>query len=163
MSRIVLCDIDGCIADVRKIVRYLPDWDEYFRHQHECNPIPSTVRLLGSLLSGGHEVALMTGRPERLRRITYDWLYRVESFFAPCSLWMRPDNCSRSTQDIKMEWAEGLRPDLIIDDDPTVVKLAVGCGFTVLQVHGYRAGNADHDHMPGEIMSKDVFRENAPR
>jgi len=148
---LVMCDIDGCVADVREIVaKYLPDWEEYYRHQMDCLPIPSVVRLIGSLVEGGTEVIFVTGRPICVRADTAWWL-RFHVTFGYKQLLMRDRDFVGSTQDLKLQWFHEYHPQLIVDDDPSVVKLATLEGFVVLQVHGYR-WSGSRDYAPGEAI-----------
>lgn len=155
----IICDIDGCIADVRGIVDYLPDWEEYFKHQSECTCITEVAYVLQCLQHRGEQIVLVTGRPESTRKVTSEWL-SAKAPFRYEELLMRPEGYSGSTQALKMEWYKELRPDLIIEDDPSVVLRAVEKGFTVLQVHGYR-WTTSRDYSPNEIVpphaSHDAF------
>lgn len=154
----ILCDIDSCVADVRELAgKYLSrsDWDEYFRHQEECTAIPSTVKLLRTLKGAGCDVTFMTGRPERLCGVTTQWLLgNVGSFVFPTVILMRPSNFRGSTQELKMRWLRDYSPDLVIEDDPAVVKVATEAGFVVLQIGGYRWDDRQRDYAPGEIVSE---------
>lgn len=147
---VIACDIDGCLADVRDIVsKYLPDWDEYYRHQMECSLIPQLVPFLNQHVASGGLVVIVTGRPESVRSVTESWL--GVNGVSLSKLLMRPTGTSGGTQGLKMGWFEEIRPNLIIDDDPAVVELATKAGFTVLQVHGFRWSGV-RDYAPGEVV-----------
>lgn len=146
----IVCDIDGVLADVRKYVKeYLlegSDWKTYFSHTEEFPPIPSMIELLYALKSRpSREVLLVTGRPESNRESTEKWLKKNLYYkFLPKDLLMRPSGDSRLSYKVKMDTLRDLKPDLIIDDDPAVVKAATKEGFIVLQVHGFRATKNDN-------------------
>jgi len=151
---ILMCDIDGCVADVRDVIKkYLQgksDWDEYFKHQGECLPIPWIIDLVKLCLAKGYEVIFFTGRPERVQDDTIAFLQsNVTKYNA--RLLMRPDNYKGPTQNLKIKWFSKYKPYLIIEDDPAVVKIAVAAGFRVLQVHGYRY-NSMRDYKPGDFV-----------
>lgn len=147
----IVCDIDGVLADVRKHVEEhlleKNDWKTYFEHTLEFPVIP-TIRSLLYTLDGKphHETYLVTGRPESNRVLTELWLQSVgigPGVFLR-HLLMRASGDSRPTWDVKMDIIRRLNPDLIIDDDPAVIEVAVKEGFTVLQVHGFRCTSNDY-------------------
>ena len=133
---LVMCDIDCCIADVRPIGKYLPDWNEYFSHLMEAVPIDTVIEVVVSLEEASHNIAFITGRPEGTRRSTTEWL---DNYFCGSYELYMPKGSYGTTQEFKLAKYKELKPDLIIEDDPTVVKAAKGLGFLVLQVHGFRS------------------------
>lgn len=151
---LVMCDIDGCVADVHDIfIKYMPDWDEYFSHMDEPIPIEPVIQLLKGL-----NPIFYTGRPDTNRRITSEWLHIHDCPHQ--GLLMRSAPETRSTQEVKLAWFKEYNPSLIIDDDPTVVELAREAGFTVLQVHGYRwtkGGDYTFGEIIPELLSDGTF------
>jgi len=148
---LVMCDIDGCVADVKEeFIKYMPDWDEYFSHMHECKPIKEVIELLRAL-RGVSTLIFYTGRPESTREVTESWLRVHVTSGGYRRLLMRLGGSTESTQELKLLWFNEFKPDLIIDDDPTVVEAARKAGFTVLQVHGYRWDKGG-DSTPGEVV-----------
>jgi uncharacterized HAD superfamily protein len=145
---IILCDIDGVIADVRKYVnKYLPhDWKTYLAHTSKFEPVDSLATAVRTL----HLVSTLhigTSRPESNREATKQWLSKyvfLDLHFPYASrLHMRRDGDIRHGHVIKMEWLRTLNPDFVIDDDPEMVKAARKAGVIVLQVHGLRATAKD--------------------
>ena len=156
---IICCDIDGVLADVRPYVtKYLPhDWKTYFTHTEEFTVISPLHRVCVDLYSKGFdEIYFVTGRPESNRNATRKWLDRRilpgALFYYDGHILMRPNSDHRPTCEIKMEWFRELKPDLIIDDDPEVVKAATEEGFIVLQVHGFRT--TSEDAIPKDYLEK---------
>lgn len=149
----ICCDIDGVLADVRPYVeKYLPhNWKTYFSHTHAFQAIEPLFALLYSLQEQAHDITLVTGRPESNRNLTERWLKDYYGF--PLPILMRKDTDHRSTCEIKLEWFRWIRPDLIIDDEPTVVKTATDEGFVVLQVHGFRC--TEKDSIPTNYLEED--------
>ncbi|MDD5510503.1 MAG: hypothetical protein PHI12_06830 [Dehalococcoidales bacterium] len=152
---LIMCDIDGCLADVRGIVsKYLcelHDWDEYFKHQMECEPITLMTQIISGFSdTDGNRLVLMTGRRESVRHDTQLWLHQHLHRQYECLL-MRPLKYHGPTLDLKREWILEYHPDLIIDDDPEIVAMAAGAGFVVFQVHGYRWSGVK-DYTPGEYV-----------
>ena len=144
----ILCDIDGVVADVKEEVnRYLPDWKEFFSHLSEVRPISEVIEVILGLIDGGNEVIFMTGRPSNFRKVTREWLlYNIpylNSKSYSLRLLMRPIRNYDKPEDLKLRYCRWCKPDLILEDDPRVVSILVKEGFTVLQVHGYRATSTD--------------------
>ncbi len=142
----ICCDIDGVLADVREYVtKYLPhDWKTYFTRTAEFPaivPMQSLIQILK--YSFTCDLRFVTGRPESNRNATTRWLLNVLGYDPHESLLMRSDNDLRSTCEIKMQWFRELKPALVIDDDPAIVKAATKEGFVVLQVHGFRLTEED--------------------
>ncbi|KKK71390.1 hypothetical protein LCGC14_2914390 [marine sediment metagenome] len=152
---IICCDIDGVLADVRKYIKeYLPhDWKTYFAHTLKFPPILPIAELLHSA-NLRNSIYLVTGRPESNRNETLLWLHRFLPLLDILSpeLLMRSDKDPRSGTEIKLEWFREIQPDLIIDDSPDTAKAAAAAGFTVLQVHGFRA-------TPNDMVPEDYILE----
>ena len=151
---IVVCDIDGCIVDPCKYVeRYLlkpkKDWSEYYKHTLEFEKVGFVLGILDGLWRES-DVYFVTGRPESNRELTLLW-FRHNTPFAigDGHLLMRPKGDYRRTYNLKLEWYEKLKPDLIIEDEPETIAAAVFHGFTnILQVYGHR--QTERDGTPGE-------------
>lgn len=141
---IVICDIDGVLADIRGFHHILPDWEEYYKHILEFPTIPEVVMLVDSLILGGHRVVFLTGRPLSTNPDTLLWLTRSVPNLDTIEVKMRQEGDFRPTIDIKLEVIRELRPSLVIEDEPKAVKVLKDEGFTVLQVHGYRATEEDY-------------------
>lgn len=144
----ICCDIDGVLADVREEVRaYLPDWKEYFKHTGDVVPINQVCQLIGGLIARGHLMYFTTGRPESIREDTIGWLRRhVNMSISDSQMLMRVDGDHRKSFKIKIGHFMNIQPDLIFEDEPAVVDMAVKAGFTVAQIHGYRI--TEHDGVP---------------
>lgn len=161
----VVCDIDGVLADVRPYLHLLPhNWEEFFKHTHEFQKIPQNVMLVQSLLNDNHSIYFITGRPESNREQTRAWLeHNVVTVFNDSWLIMRKNCDDRPSYEFKMQHYNRIKPSLIIDDEPDLVKYATENGFCVLQVHGYREGKSDGIPFENkEFKDKSFsFKENA--
>lgn len=149
MSFRICCDIDGVLADIRTYVRrYLPhDWHSYFEESCSAEPVKETMLMLRKLSADPNTlVYLVTGRPESQRERTLRWLDVNSVWFT--ELRMRPDGDKSSSAELKGKWYTDLRPDLVIDDDPFVVRAARLAGYTVLQIVGYRVDGNSPDMIP---------------
>ena len=148
---IICCDIDGVLADVREyVLEYLldgkKDWETYLEKTLEFPPVLPMVSLIRTLISNPlHSVYFTTGRPERNRLLTEEWIRRnlLIGFSSYYKLKMRPSRTQLTTEELKMGWYQELQPQLIIEDEPKIVKAATEAGFTVLQVHGFRVTEND--------------------
>src|SRR6188508_1812220 len=73
----VIFDLDGCIADCSHRLHLLegkPDWDAFFAGAGADLPIVHNLLLLHMFWKKGFTIILMTGRPERIRSDTDQWL-----------------------------------------------------------------------------------------
>lgn len=118
-------DIDGVVADVRHRLHHLDrrpkNWDAFFAAAKDDAPLADGIRRLGEL-AAEHEVVFLTGRPERLRRITQAWLERVGIGGHPVI--MRKDDDHRPARQVKRRELDRLSREasivLVVDDDPAV-------------------------------------------
>jgi hypothetical protein len=130
-------DIDGVLADVRHRLHHLEqhpkEWPAFFAGAPQDPVLDEGVRLARELAEDS-EIIYLTGRPERYRGPTADWLQRNE--LPAGQLLMRGDDDFRPGRVTKTEFLIELstaRPvRLLIDDDPTVIAAASKAGFSVL-------------------------------
>lgn len=136
---LVICDIDGVVANNDKRLVYLErgDYDNFYRDEYirDDELIPSGQELV-KYLSVRDDIrpsfVYLTGRPEKTRKATKDWLSR-NRIYAP--LFMRADIDHRRSEVVKPELVAaiigsyisyfGELPDkhiLFVDDDPKNVK-----------------------------------------
>jgi phosphoglycolate phosphatase-like HAD superfamily hydrolase len=98
-------DIDGTLADpsqrLHHIIGHPKDWDSYDALAHTDKPIDPMITLAQVLFHNGFEIMLLTGRSERVRKATEDWLmeHGVDYDF----LIMRPEGDRREDTVVKME------------------------------------------------------------
>ena len=93
MKNIVLCDIDGTIANNDHRQHFLEgkkDWDGFFSELSNDLPIQKVIDKVIEEHSNGKEIVFVTGRPERHRSETEKWLKKYFKF--PIKIFMRPDN-----------------------------------------------------------------------
>lgn len=154
----IACDIDGVLANVQEHVNEhlveKEDWKTYFSHTEEF-PAILTIRSIIRLLHVHHTICFVTGRPESNREATTRWLQKritTGHRFLESQLLMRTNGDTRPGTEIKLEWFRKLQPDLVIDDSPETAEAATNEGFTVLQVHGFRA-------TPNDMVPKNYLEE----
>ena len=120
------------------------DWDYFESHLNLCRPIWGTIDLLISL-SQHCKVFILTGRCERVRSITQDWLRQVieervgkETFRrVNYTLIMRDNKDTDPSGKYKQkklgELTKNYNIQLVIEDHPDVVDIATKMGLLVLR------------------------------
>jgi hypothetical protein len=133
---LVIVDIDGTVSDSRPRQIYLdgpePDWEAFFSASGSDRPLAEGVALARELAAVG-PMMWLTGRPDRYRCITEQWLRRHRLPHGP--LYMRPDGDMRPAAIFKAERIGQLAADhkigLIVDDDDQVVAALRTAGWPV--------------------------------
>lgn len=131
---LVVVDIDGVVADVSHRLHLLDRrprrWEEFFAAAAEDPPLPEGVALVTGL-PAGHALCWLTGRPERNRAITEQWLAAHGMPDRP--LLMRADPDHRPARQAKREHLRRLqrthRIALVVDDDPAVIDMLAEDGL----------------------------------
>ncbi|MBW3574663.1 MAG: hypothetical protein KY450_07320 [Actinobacteria bacterium] len=132
---LAVIDIDGVLADVGHRLHFLrrrpKDWNGFFSAARTDPPHPEGLALAAELASG-HEIVLLTGRPERCRADTEAWL--AEHGVDHELLVMRPAGDRRPAAEVKVGLLRVLARDrevaVVVDDD--VLVAAVGAaGYPV--------------------------------
>ncbi|MEU6990884.1 hypothetical protein ABZ953_09560 [Streptomyces sp. NPDC046465] len=131
-------DLDNTLADTAHRQKYLVgkarDWDAFFAAAPRDPPLARGVEL--ALASAEEcEVVYLTGRPERCRADTEDWLARQG--LPGGRVWMRRDGDRRPARRTKLEILRSLARDreirVLVDDDELVCDDAERAGFTVVR------------------------------
>ncbi len=131
-------DIDGVVADVRHRLHHVEsapkDWPAFFAGAAKDPPLAEGVARVSALLAD-HDVVFLTGRPERLRAVTEEWLARHGLGGRP--LVMRRHRDFRPARVTKAEeirrLARGRTVGLVLDDDPEVCDALRSAGWPVEQ------------------------------
>ena len=140
-KKVVLFDMDGTLADIRHRRVFLdqspPDWKSFNAAIGDDTPNDPIVSLYKTLWdSGAYELILVTGRNERFRKVTEQWLAWNEIPFE--RMLMRADRDSRADHIIKEEILdqlldEGCSIHFTVDDRQQVVDMWRSRGITCLQ------------------------------
>ena len=139
MTRCVIFDIDGTLADHRHRLHHITSWpknhEAFFAAMHLDGVHPAVVELARILDQTGNLV-FVSGRPDRYRQVTVTWLLRIGISLS--TLYMRADGDCRPDHIVKRELlaeilADGWKPWLVIDDRPQVVAMWRAEGLTCLQ------------------------------
>jgi phosphoglycolate phosphatase-like HAD superfamily hydrolase len=147
---IAVLDIDGVLADVRHRLHHIEarpkDWKAFFAEASEDPPLPEGLAV-ATELAAEHTIVYLTGRPERLRRVTEHWLRRHD--LPPGQLLMRHGGDYRPAREAKLEIVRGLERTspvaIVVDDDDIVVAALRGAGFAVFHATWSRPGKAMRD------------------
>lgn len=97
MKNIILCDIDGTVANNDHRQHFLEgkkDWDGFFSELVNDLPIQTIIDKVIQEQVNGKEIVFLTGRPERYRKETESWLQKHFEF--KFQLLMRKDNDKRN-------------------------------------------------------------------
>ena len=145
--KFIIVDIDGTISKVGDRLKYLQqenkDWDSFYEHCDEDEPIEDIICLITELYDMGYEVVFCTGRRESIREKTKEWLFwNVMPSDTP-NLLMRKDSDWRHDTDVKPELLENwmqrnaIKPSdifLILEDRDSMVAKWRELGYRCLQV-----------------------------
>lgn len=132
-------DIDGVLADATHREHHLAsrpkDWDAFFAAAAN-DPAIETGRTALHSAADRDVVILVSGRPERLRSLTVDWLQR-HGFGSP-PVYLRADDDRRPAAAVKSEILSALGGPQVItevhDDDPQVCAALEQQGYRVQRV-----------------------------
>jgi hypothetical protein len=140
----IVFDIDGTIADCNHRVQYAQAklWDEFHERAPEDLVIVNVADLMVETSLSGYKIILLTGRPEKYRHATIEWLKkaRLEKFYD--ELIMRPEDNFVQDGPMKVGLLEqrfGSQEDVlanvwfVVDDRESVVETLRNYGLTVFQ------------------------------
>ncbi len=155
MKSAYIFDIDGTIADCSHRLHHIqppfglvhfepgetewkPDWDTFYSLCVNDKPIDNVCHLL-RVLQRDFEIIFITGRSEKFRNHTTEWLKRQLGSFAEYHLFMRADGDHRPDYVIKKEiYDEHIKDKFnvlgVFEDRDQVVKMWRELGLTCYQV-----------------------------
>ncbi|HEX6327136.1 MAG TPA: hypothetical protein VFZ72_11260 [Jiangellaceae bacterium] len=131
-------DLDGVVADVRHRLHHLKsgrkDWDAFFAGIPDDPAHPEGLAVANEL-AREHELVYLSGRPERTRTATQEWLDRHD---APAgTVLLRRDGDRRPARVTKVGILRRLARErpvaVLVDDDPAVCRAAREAGFSVME------------------------------
>ncbi|MFG3659024.1 hypothetical protein [Streptomyces sp. NPDC047706] len=135
---VAVFDLDNTLADTAHRQHFLErrprDWDGFFAAAPADPPLAEGIALV---LSSAEEceVVYLTGRPERCRRDTLDWL--AAQRLPEGRVHMRRDADRRPARHTKLETLRRLartrQVRMLVDDDELVCEDAERAGFTVVR------------------------------
>jgi len=139
---IAVIDLDGVVADVRPRLVHIQggrrDWDAFFAEIPADAVLPEG-RAVVERLADEHEIVYLTGRPERTRRNTEEWLDRHRlprgRLIMRAERDRRPARMvkSRLLRELNRELGRGARIAVVVDDDVEVCDALERDGWPVLR------------------------------
>lgn len=158
MRNIIVCDLDGTLANCEHRVHHVqredsnglkrkPNWDAFYAGVGDDTANYPVLNLLHTYLNAEveHHIIFCSGRPERCRDDTEEWLHRYgfhRGHKAPYKLLMRKDGDKRADYIVKQEILDNHidkeRVLFVLDDRQQVVDMWRRNGLTCFQV---AAGN----------------------
>ena len=135
-------DIDGTVADISHRVYLLDNkpvnWESFFSKMDQDKPILPSILIIRSLIEAGHTVIFCTGRSDKYRRMTIDWIYEfVYPYFRDnMHLYMRQEGDRRSDTIVKAELLDeirknGLNPEAVFEDRQRLCEMWIEKGLWV--------------------------------
>lgn len=139
-------DIDGTVADASHRMHYIKtkpkNFDAFYGAVLLDAPMEPMCRLVRHLWDNGEKIVFCTGRPEKTRQDTANWLIRHaypvwDVDYVP--LFMRADSDYRRDDVVKEELldkiiATGFEPKIVFDDRPRVCDMWKRRGLLVCRV-----------------------------
>tara|TARA_B100000925_G_C21784703_1_gene377779 strand:- start:214 stop:645 length:432 start_codon:yes stop_codon:yes gene_type:complete len=142
MKNIILCDIDGTVANNDHRQHFLEgkkDWDGFFSELVNDLPIQIIIDKVIQEQANGKEIVFLTGRPERYRNSTTLWL--KEYFNFEFKLLMRNDGDQRNKLEIKKEiFEKNFSSDeiyCVFENDKELIKLWKTLDLNVLDANEF--------------------------
>ena len=141
MKKIFIVDIDGTLADLGHRLHFIQStpkqWDAFYEACDHDAPIQNVINVIKAIVKEGGRIAYLTGRPERVREKTVDWLHGQG--LPVWHLVMRKDRDHREDTITKRELLESLlNSDTeivgVFEDRPSVCRVWRELGLTVFQV-----------------------------
>lgn len=147
MTPIVIFDIDGTLADCserRKQLAIDGDYEKFYNKINNDKPKKPIVDLCVTLRqSGDYKIYILTGRKEKLRKETIDWLtYKAKiGWEEDYTLLMRADDDNRPDEIVKAEMVKYFKDQIsfVVDDRRKVVDMWRSMGITCLQCEDFTA------------------------
>ena len=129
---LICFDIDGTLANIEHRLDYVrskpKNWPAFEAGIPNDSVNAPVAEVLRNMKECGHTIVLASGRNERSRDITMNWLVD-NNLFLQDHLYMRAADDFRSDDVVKREILDqivadyGKKPDMVFDDRPRVVKM----------------------------------------
>lgn len=130
----IVFDLDGTLACCKHRVHHIDkeaasekDWDAFYDACPDDDPLHAALNVMKALIRAGHEVQIWTGRSDRVREETEEWLWQPEHlgrYMQQVELIMRPANDRRPDTELKRKWINDHGcPDLVFEDRASVVAM----------------------------------------
>jgi phosphoglycolate phosphatase-like HAD superfamily hydrolase len=121
-------------------VKFKPDWKKFFDDCHLDRPNDAVMKIFVHLAMKKNDIEIWTGRPEKLRAVTEEWLDQfLHVFMDKVRVKMRPDNDNTPDFELKEIWLrqeveEGKEIEMVFEDRNRVVQMYRKLGIPCFQV-----------------------------
>jgi phosphoglycolate phosphatase-like HAD superfamily hydrolase len=147
--RCYIFDLDGTLCDITHRLHHIQkepkDWPAFFDACVDDKPIEHIVSLLDAFhelqehIPGAPRVVFVSGRSDRVRQQTTEWLMEHLLLDDKPRLYMRKDGDHRPDHIVKLELlahirADGFEPIMAFDDRSSVVQAWRDAGIPCAQV-----------------------------
>ena len=151
MKNIIVCDLDGTLANCEHRVHHVqrvdsnglkkkPNWEAFYAGVKDDKINPAVCITLSNFIDANYHIIFCSGRPERCRADTTEWL--IQHRFYGYELLMRKDGDLRADYIVKQEILDNHinkeKVLFVMDDRQQVVDMWRRNGLTCFQV---AAGN----------------------
>jgi hypothetical protein len=148
----ILVDFDHTIANSfwRDSMIGTVSWDEYHEQSKHDKPFWNIVQMINTLWYGGHTIIGITGRTEKHRKLTTNWLLKHDINID--EMLMRPDDVFLKNAEMKVKMVEDrFKKDFrniccLIDDNEETILAFFNLGITTLQIRNI---NGEHNNRIG--------------
>ena len=142
----IIVDVDGTMSDCTHRLHHIrgeqKNWDAFFDACGEDTPIDVVADVVQQLMGEANRIIFVTGRPERVRDKTLQWMTRIfDEMFDPNGtlLMMRRDGDFRPSAEVKREMLLamrqlGFKPQLAIEDRKADAEMYRAHGVVVFQL-----------------------------
>jgi len=146
---IILIDIDHTIANSYwrdSMIGTVP-WDDYYAEGKYNKPFKNVANLINSLSSMQYEIIGFTGRPEKFRSMTVEWL--VKNRIDIDIILMRPDDVFLKNSEMKLVLVKDYFKDdfkkihFVIDDNEETILEFYKLGIPTLQIRNINVKNGN--------------------
>ena len=135
-------DLDGTLSNSDKRITFIKtkpkNWLAFYKGLIVDPPVKPVVDFLIAT-SKNMDILLLTGRPERYRELTTQWLTQHALSPYVTDLYMRADNDNRTDYIVKMEIADKIEQNykinFVVEDRLTVVEAWKNRGIFVFDVN----------------------------
>ena len=140
-KKIVICDIDGTIADNNHRQHFLEgkkDWEAFFSSADQDKPIKNIIQEIISLQKKDHEIIFVSGRPSLYRTLTKKWLEKFFNF--KINLYMRKNGDKRNKVLVKQDIfnnelkKKNTRIEIVFENDKDLAEMWAKMGLKVFFV-----------------------------
>lgn len=137
MKNTIVIDLDGTLCNTTHRDHLIQEsWDAFHAELHNDTVYEETSTLIRLFSFAGYEIILLTGRMEKFRKATEEWLVDHGIYDYVDHLVMRGNDDYRRAFEIKCEFLETIKDNVLImlDDNDKVVEHARNLGIRVWQV-----------------------------